>query len=247
MLNEGEKPGIYCLGKFRSVFTIKKLLETVSKQQGTDDQQPTGPKRTSIRQSPITSTTYECVCIFCVSILRKQEIGNLWYNEGICVPITQSENQPWKRRTVGFSQLRHVKSYQLKLVTTGRATNAILGLRQATMGLPMAVVNRLEMSILISGESLIARRFSIASDRCPWKRENNQTAWNDKTTCILFNVFRCWRHLVFIKKHIRWMAAAIHDMITHDWVSLIEARWRHGGWFRKFTVPFRPIRKRSWI
>ena len=44
---------------------MKKLLETISKQQGTDDQQPTAAKRTSIRQSPTTSTTYEHVCIFC--------------------------------------------------------------------------------------------------------------------------------------------------------------------------------------
>ena len=44
---------------------MKKLLETISKQQGTDDQQPTKPMRTSIRQFPTTSTTYEHVCIFC--------------------------------------------------------------------------------------------------------------------------------------------------------------------------------------
>jgi len=44
---------------------MKKLLETVSKQQGTDNQEPTTGKRTSIRQSPTTSTTYEHVCIFC--------------------------------------------------------------------------------------------------------------------------------------------------------------------------------------
>ena len=44
---------------------MKKLLETISKQQGTDNQQPTSAKRTSIRQSPTTSTTYEHVCIFC--------------------------------------------------------------------------------------------------------------------------------------------------------------------------------------
>ena len=127
MLNEGEIPSIYYLSKCRSVFTVKKLLETVSKQQGTDEQQPTAAKRTSIRrQSP-------CVCLFCVSLLREQEIGNPWYNKEICLRITQLENQPWKRRSVGFSQLRHVKSYQLKLVTK-RATRAILGLRQATMG-----------------------------------------------------------------------------------------------------------------
>ena len=44
---------------------MKKLLETISKQQGTDNQQPTTAKRSSIRQSPTTSTTYEHVCIFC--------------------------------------------------------------------------------------------------------------------------------------------------------------------------------------
>ena len=110
-LNEGEIPSICYHRKCRSVFTMKKLLETISKQQGTDDQQPTAAKRTSIRQSPTTSTTYEHVCIFCEkrSILREQEIGNPWYNAQICVQITQLENQPWKRRTVGFLQLRHVK------------------------------------------------------------------------------------------------------------------------------------------
>ena len=44
---------------------MKKLLETISKQQGTDKQQPTPAKRTSISQSPTNSTTYEHVCIFC--------------------------------------------------------------------------------------------------------------------------------------------------------------------------------------
>ena len=45
---------------------------------------PTAAKRTSIRQSPTTSTTYEHVCIFCESsILREQEIGNPWNNAEI--------------------------------------------------------------------------------------------------------------------------------------------------------------------
>ena len=44
---------------------MKKLLETVSKQQGPDSQQPATAKRTSIRESPTNSTTYEHVCIFC--------------------------------------------------------------------------------------------------------------------------------------------------------------------------------------
>ena len=48
-LNEGEIPSIYYHRKCRSVFTMKKLLETISKQQGTDDQQPTAAKRTSIQ------------------------------------------------------------------------------------------------------------------------------------------------------------------------------------------------------
>ena len=61
-----------------------------------------------------------------VSILRKQEIMNHWYNAEICVQITQLESKPWKRRTAGFSQLRRVKSLQLKLVTTGHAVMAIL-------------------------------------------------------------------------------------------------------------------------
>ena len=64
-LNEGEIQSICYHRKCRSVFTMKKLLETISKQQGTDEQQPTAAKRTSIRQSPTTSTTYEHVCIFC--------------------------------------------------------------------------------------------------------------------------------------------------------------------------------------
>ena len=62
-----------------------------------------------------------------VSILREQEIGNPWYNTEICVEITQFENQQWKRRTAGFSQLRPVKSYQLKLLITGNAARAIQG------------------------------------------------------------------------------------------------------------------------
>ena len=45
-----------------------------------------------------------------VSVLRKQEIMNHWYNAEICVQITQLESKPWKRRTAGFSQLRRVKS-----------------------------------------------------------------------------------------------------------------------------------------
>ena len=60
-LNEGEIPSIYYHRKCRSVFTMKKLLETISKQQGSDNQQPTTAKRTS----PTTSTTCEHVCIFC--------------------------------------------------------------------------------------------------------------------------------------------------------------------------------------
>ena len=64
-LNEGETPSIYYHRKCRSVFTMKKLLEKNSNQQGTDNQEPTTAKRTSIRQSPTTSTTYKHVCIFC--------------------------------------------------------------------------------------------------------------------------------------------------------------------------------------
>ena len=64
-LNEGEIPSIYYRRKCRSVFTMKKLLASISKQQGSDNQQPMTAKRTSIRQSPTASTTYEHVCIFC--------------------------------------------------------------------------------------------------------------------------------------------------------------------------------------
>ena len=64
-INEGEIPSIYYHRKFHSVFTMKKLLETISKQLGTDNQEPTTAKRTSIRQSPTTNTTYKHVCIFC--------------------------------------------------------------------------------------------------------------------------------------------------------------------------------------
>ena len=62
-LNEGEIPSIYYQRECCSVFTMKRLLETISKQQGTDNQEPTTAKRTSIRLSPTTSTTYEHVCI----------------------------------------------------------------------------------------------------------------------------------------------------------------------------------------
>ena len=54
-LNDGEIPTAFTITKkCRSVLTMKKLLETISKQQGTDDQQPTAVKSTSIRQSPTT-------------------------------------------------------------------------------------------------------------------------------------------------------------------------------------------------
>ena len=114
-LNEGEIPSIYYHRKCRKMFSMKKLLETISKpQQGTDDQQPTAAKRTSIRQSPTTSTAYEHVCIFCEKkskyLNEGTTIGKPWYNGEICVQITQLENQPWKRRTAGFSQLCNVKS-----------------------------------------------------------------------------------------------------------------------------------------
>ena len=62
---KGEIASIYYHRKCRRVFTMEKLLETISKQQGTDNQELTTAKRTSIRQSPTTSTTYEYVCIFC--------------------------------------------------------------------------------------------------------------------------------------------------------------------------------------
>ena len=51
------------------------------KQFKTDDQQPTAAKRTSIWQSPTTSTTYQHVCILCEKkseyILREKGIGSL--------------------------------------------------------------------------------------------------------------------------------------------------------------------------
>ena len=111
-LNEGEILSIYYHRKCRSLFTMKKLLETISKQQGTDDQQPTKPKRTwSDSSLPLARLTnmYAYSMKRRVSILREQEIGNPWYNAEIWVQITQFENQPWKRRTAGFSQLRPVK------------------------------------------------------------------------------------------------------------------------------------------
>ena len=62
--NEKEISSIYYRRKCPSVFTMKKLLETISRQLGTDNQQPTTATRTSIRQSPITSTIYDHICIF---------------------------------------------------------------------------------------------------------------------------------------------------------------------------------------
>jgi len=56
---------------------MKKLLETISKQQGTDNQEPTTAKRTSIRQSPTTTTTYEHVCIFCEKKSKYKKSGTL--------------------------------------------------------------------------------------------------------------------------------------------------------------------------
>ena len=84
ILNEGESPGICYLSKSRSVFTMKNLLETVLKQQGTDDLQPMAAKR-----------TYEHVWIFYRKKIKeswekkKSEIKNRWYNAEICMQISQ--------------------------------------------------------------------------------------------------------------------------------------------------------------
>ena len=51
-------------------------------------------------------------------ILREQEIRNPSYDAEICLQITQFENQPWKRRTAGFSQLRPVLLFENLLETT---------------------------------------------------------------------------------------------------------------------------------
>ena len=93
---------------------MKKLLEIISKQQGTDDQQPTAAKRTSIRQSPTTSTSYEHVCIFYEK--KSKYLKGTRNREPLvqCRDLRADhsilENQPWKRRTAGFLQLRRVKS-----------------------------------------------------------------------------------------------------------------------------------------
>ena len=95
-LNEGEIPGIYYQRKCRSVFTMKKLLETISKQQGTDNQEPTTAKRTSIRQSPTTSTTYEHVCIFCEK--KSKYLKGTRNRETLRYVQKCTQQQKWQKR-----------------------------------------------------------------------------------------------------------------------------------------------------
>jgi len=91
---------------------MKKRLQTISKQQAelatNNQQQLKGPRS----DSPLPPAQFTNMSAYSVKrcILREQEIGNPWNNADICVKITQLENQPWKRRTAGFSQLRPVKS-----------------------------------------------------------------------------------------------------------------------------------------
>ena len=90
-LNGGEIPGIYYHRKCRSVFTMKTLLKTISKQQGTDTQEPT---TANSPPPPARLTNMNAYSVKRrVSILREQEIGNPWYNAEIYMQITQFENQ----------------------------------------------------------------------------------------------------------------------------------------------------------
>jgi len=91
---------------------MKKLLETISNQQAelttSNQRQLRGPRS----DSPLPPAQLTNMSAYSAkrSTLREQEIGNPWNNAEIYVQITQLENQPWKKRTAGFSQLRRVKS-----------------------------------------------------------------------------------------------------------------------------------------
>ena len=93
---------------------MKKLLEIISKQQAkltTNNQRQLRGPRSDSPLPPARPTNMSAHSVKRrVNILREQEIGNPWNNAEVCVQITQSGNQPWKRRTAGFSQLRRVKS-----------------------------------------------------------------------------------------------------------------------------------------
>ena len=79
------------------------------------------------------------------------------------------------------------------------------------------VVNRLKMSMFISNQRLTVRCISIASDRMSLKTRKS-------SDCMkwLSNVFGCWRHLVFTKKHIRRNLKAEFGDVFLCW-NLIEA------------------------
>ena len=77
---------------------MKKPLETISKQQGTDNQrQLRGPRSDSPLPPAQLTSMYAYSLKRRVSILREQVIGNPSYNAEICVQISQFENQPWKK------------------------------------------------------------------------------------------------------------------------------------------------------
>jgi len=91
---------------------MKKRLETISKQQAELTTNNQRQLRGTRSDSPLVPAQLTNMSAYSVkrSILREQEIGNPWNNAEICVQITELENQPRKRRTAGFSQLRRVKS-----------------------------------------------------------------------------------------------------------------------------------------
>jgi len=76
-LKDGEIPNVLYHRKCRSIFTLKRDLDKISKEcKKTDDDASDSDsvdRRFSIRGAPSTSTTYERVCIFCGKIANTEE------------------------------------------------------------------------------------------------------------------------------------------------------------------------------
>ena len=88
---EGKIPEIYYHRKCRSLFTMKKSLESISKQkQFTGDQEDPDKqeRRASNRQVPAsTSRVYEAVCLFCNKISKYTKGENTRENLVKCVDL----------------------------------------------------------------------------------------------------------------------------------------------------------------
>ena len=139
------------------------------------------PKRTSIQQFPIPSTTVKRR----LSILRGQEIMNHWYNAEICVQITQLENKPWKRKTAGFSQLRRLTEIvaSWSLLPQDMLQGLYYGWGKSHWGFWWLwwIARRWVCQSLVR---ILPDAFRLHQIGC-CKRENSQIDWNDRATCIV--------------------------------------------------------------